>query len=67
MANRAPDVIARRPSDGSLWLFSGDGAGGYTGPTKIGSGWNAYTQLVGIGGSFRGHNSVDWQHRVRIA
>jgi hypothetical protein len=58
MANRAPDVIARRPSDGSLWLFSGDGAGGYTGPSKIGSGWNAYTQLVGIGGSFRGHNSL---------
>jgi hypothetical protein len=46
--NGAPDIIARKPSDGTLWLFSGDGNGGYTGPTKIGSGWNAYSKLVGI-------------------
>jgi hypothetical protein len=55
-ANLAPDVIARRPSDGSLWLFSSDGTGGYTGPTEIGTGWNAYRLLAGAG-SFRAHNA----------
>ena len=34
----APDVIARASSDGSAWLFSGDGLGGYTGPTRIATG-----------------------------
>jgi hypothetical protein len=48
-ANGAPDIIARKLSDGSLWLFSGDGLGGYTGPTQIGSGFNVYTQLLAAG------------------
>jgi len=54
-AGGAPDIIARKASDGSLWLFAGDGRGGYIGPTQIGSGWNEYTQLVAAY-SFRGHD-----------
>jgi len=54
-AHGAPDIIARKASDGSLWLFSGDGIGGYAVPTQIGSGWNEYTQLVAAG-SFRGRH-----------
>lgn len=53
--NGAPDVIARAASDGSAWLFSGDGLGGYTSPTRIATGWRAYTDLVGVG-NFRTHN-----------
>jgi len=53
--NGAPDVIARAASDGSAWLFSGDGLGGYTGPTRIATGWGVYTKLVGAG-NFRTHS-----------
>jgi N,N-dimethylformamidase beta subunit-like, C-terminal/FG-GAP-like repeat len=53
--NGAPDVIARAASDGSAWLFSGDGLGGYTRPTRIAKDWRAYTELVGVG-NFRSHN-----------
>lgn len=48
--NGAPDIIARSASDGSAWLFSGNGLGGYTGPTRIATGWGKYTMLVGVGG-----------------
>ena len=54
----APDIIARKVSDGSLWLFPGNGRGGYTGPTRIGSGFHAYTQLVAAG-NFTGHQYPD--------
>src|ERR1700693_466848 len=57
-ANGAPDIIARMPSDGSLWLFSGDGLGGYTGPKQIASGFNVYTHLVDAG-NFTGHGRPD--------
>ena len=56
--NGAPDVIARRASDGSVWLFSGDGLGGYTGPTRIATGWGSYTKLIGVG-PFKGRSSPD--------
>jgi hypothetical protein len=55
-ANRAPDVIARAAGDGSVWLFSGDGLGGYSGPTRIATGWGSYTKLFGVG-DFKAHNS----------
>jgi len=57
-ASGAPDIIARRASDGTLWLFSGDGLGGYRGPTQIGSGFNVYTQLVAAG-KFTGRGRPD--------
>ena len=57
-ANGAPDIIARKASDGTVWLFSGDGRGGYTGPSEIGSGLSVYTQLVAAG-KFTGHGRPD--------
>ncbi|MDQ6876936.1 MAG: VCBS repeat-containing protein [Candidatus Dormibacteraeota bacterium] len=53
-ANGAPDIIARNASDGTLWLFTGDGRGGYKGPTHIASGWGIYTIVLGPA-DFRGH------------
>lgn len=55
--NGAPDVIARAASDGSGWLFSGDGLGGYSGPTRIATGWGSYTKLVGVG-NFKGRDDL---------
>ena len=62
--NGAPDVIARASSDGSAWLFSGDGLGGYTGPTRIATGWGSFTKLVGVG-NFRVRGGYDDLMAVR--
>ena len=45
-----PDVVA--PStDGTLWLYRGDGAGGFAGTrTQLGSGWTARDQVRLVGG-----------------
>ena len=42
-----PDVLARSP-DGTLRLYRGNGAGGWTSGTgeQIGSGWNRLTRLL---------------------
>ena len=57
-ANGAPDIIARRVSNGSLWLFAGNGLGGYARPTQIASGFNVYRQLF-VAGTFTGHAHAD--------
>ncbi|KQX59281.1 MULTISPECIES: VCBS repeat-containing protein [unclassified Streptomyces] len=44
----AGDLVAR-DTTGVLWSFLGNGRGGFAPRTKIGGGWNAYTQLVGAG------------------
>ena len=41
----APDIIARH-TDGTLWLYRGDGRGGFLGAGRAGSGWGAL-RLVG--------------------
>jgi hypothetical protein len=33
------DWIARRKSDGAVYLYKGDGAGGYSARSQIASGW----------------------------
>ena len=44
----AMDVMARTP-DGSLYLYKGTGIGGWAGSRiKIGSGWGAYSKIIGI-------------------
>jgi hypothetical protein len=35
------DWIARRKSDGALFLYRGNGAGGYSARSQIGTGWNS--------------------------
>ncbi|WP_245531547.1 FG-GAP repeat domain-containing protein [Arthrobacter globiformis] len=39
------DVLAR-DSGGSLWLYPGNGHGGWLARVKVGSGWNGFTALV---------------------
>jgi FG-GAP-like repeat len=54
-----PDVIARQPA-GGLFLYEGNGAGGWTSgiPSQIGSGWQQFTALAG-GGDFSGDGKPD--------
>lgn len=42
------DLLSRR-SDGTLWLYRGNGKGGFGTPTKVGSGWQVYNLLIGAG------------------
>ncbi|WP_052499256.1 FG-GAP-like repeat-containing protein [Streptomyces vietnamensis] len=42
----APDLLARDAS-GVLWLYQGNGNGGFATRVKVGSGWNTYKQLTG--------------------
>ncbi|MFB7354950.1 FG-GAP repeat domain-containing protein [Streptomyces gardneri] len=44
----AGDVVARDTS-GVLWLYQGNGHGGFSTRVKIGAGWGAYSQLIGAG------------------
>ncbi|ROQ26047.1 VCBS repeat protein [Streptomyces sp. PanSC19] len=44
----AGDMVARDTS-GTLWLYQGNGTGGFAPRVKIGGGWGAYSQLVGAG------------------
>lgn len=54
-----PDVLARKP-DGTLWLYSGDGAGGWLSDSgqHVGAGWNMYDRLVAPG-DFTGDGLAD--------
>lgn len=54
----APDVVARRAADGDLLLYRGDGAGGWRGATRIGTGWQVFRQILGPG-DFNGDRTVD--------
>jgi len=44
-----PDLVARRASDGNLYLYTGNGAGGWRPAVLIGRGWNSMNALVGVG------------------
>ncbi|MFJ2651837.1 FG-GAP-like repeat-containing protein [Streptomyces sp. NPDC087420] len=43
------DLVARKASTGDLYLFANDGRSKLAGGKKIGSGWSAYTHVVGAG------------------
>ena len=43
------DVLARRASTGELWLYAGNGRGGWKPAVRVGTGWNAFNALVGPG------------------
>lgn len=38
-----PDLIARRGSDQTLWLYPGNGTGGFGNGIQVGSGWGAFS------------------------
>ncbi|MEU4105086.1 VCBS repeat-containing protein, partial [Streptomyces tanashiensis] len=44
----AGDLVARDTS-GVLWLYQGNGRGGFDARVRIGGGWGAFSQLVGAG------------------
>ena len=52
------DLIARRASDGALWLYSGNGTGGFKGHSTIGGGWNIFTSILSPG-DFTGDGHPD--------
>jgi hypothetical protein len=46
------DIIARKPWDGTLWMFPGNGIGGYAsefGTMIGGGGWNMFNAIVPVG------------------
>ena len=53
-----PDLLARRASDGALFLYSGNGYGGFRGTRQVGWGWKAATALLGAG-DFTGDGHPD--------
>jgi hypothetical protein len=52
------DVLAREAATGALWLYPGNGAGGWLARTRVGVGWSAMTALVGPG-DFNGDRTGD--------
>ena len=44
-----PDLIARRASDGTLYLYAGTGTGGWRPAVLVGRGWDIFNTLVGVG------------------
>ncbi|NKX56498.1 GH25 family lysozyme [Arthrobacter mobilis] len=55
--DRRGDLLSRR-TDGSLWLYPGNGAGGYGSPRKLGEGWQIYNAVAG-GGDLNGDSRPD--------
>ncbi|WP_353712890.1 S8 family serine peptidase [Arthrobacter sp. K5] len=51
------DVLARENS-GFLWLYPGNGSGGWLARKQVGSGWNGFTSLVAPG-DFNGDRRAD--------
>lgn len=43
------DVAAREQSTGYLWLYPGEGDGGFAARVKIGTGWNAMREITAAG------------------
>jgi hypothetical protein len=43
------DLLAREAATGYLWLYPGNGAGGWQLRTRIGLGWNVMSSLIGVG------------------
>ena len=55
----ALDVLARETSTGYLWLYRGNGKGGWILPrVRVGTGWNVMNAIVGPG-DFNGDGRVD--------
>ncbi len=59
-----PDLVARRTSDGNLYLYSGTGTGGWRAAVLIGRGWNSMNTLVGVG-DMNGDGKADLLARER--
>ena len=60
----AQDIIAREPSTGNLWLYSGNGHGGLLAGRVIGHGWQVMSALFSPG-DWNGDGNVDLLARRR--
>ncbi|WP_035776436.1 FG-GAP-like repeat-containing protein [Arthrobacter sp. H5] len=58
------DVLARQTSTGDLWLYPGNGRGGWLPRVLVGFGWNAMTAIMGPG-DFNGDRTADVLARDR--
>ncbi|WP_246669931.1 FG-GAP-like repeat-containing protein [Arthrobacter zhaoguopingii] len=58
------DVLARERATGTLWLYPGNGAGGWLPRLRLGSNWNTMNSIVGPG-DFNGDQFVDVLARER--
>jgi murein DD-endopeptidase MepM/ murein hydrolase activator NlpD len=47
--DRKPDLLAREKATGALWLYPGDGRGGFRTRSQVGRGWQGMDALVGVG------------------
>jgi hypothetical protein len=56
--DQRPDLLARQASTGDLWLYPGNGAGGFAPRIKVGGGWNSMNALIGVG-DFNGDGPAD--------
>ncbi|HET8594362.1 MAG TPA: FG-GAP-like repeat-containing protein [Intrasporangium sp.] len=54
----APDVMARERSTGYLWLYRGNGKGGWLPRVRLGTGWNSFDVILGPG-DFNGDQRAD--------
>ena len=58
------DVLARYAATGDLWLYRGNGSGGWLPRLRVGTGWNAFITILGPG-DFNGDQRVDVLARER--
>ena len=52
------DILARNRATDALWMYSGDGRGGFSGARAIGSRWGLIDKILGIG-DWDGDGHVD--------
>ena len=57
------DVLAREVGSGRLWLYPGNGSGGWDARILVGSGWQVMDTVLGPG-DFSGDGAVDVLARV---
>lgn len=41
-----PDLLARNPANGDLWLYPGNGTGGFLRARVVGTGWNGFDSII---------------------
>ncbi|WP_299165289.1 FG-GAP-like repeat-containing protein [uncultured Arthrobacter sp.] len=58
------DVIGRETATGVLWLYRGNGTGGWLPRLRVGHGWNGFSSIVAPG-DFNGDQRVDLLARER--
>ena len=58
------DVVARETSTGHLWLYPGNGVGGWLPRLRVGTGWDVMNAIVGVG-DFNGDQRPDLLARER--